>query len=211
MLKKLLRSTPLRFILEIYSLQHEYLREAGWIRSWSAQGPVDKNGAPIPWLAYPVIDFLEKRLNKELTMFEYGSGNSTIWYSQRIRQITSCENDKAWFAKVEVMLEKSDNAQVTLQESREDYIKEITKYAGQFDVILIDGRWRNECATNCLTALSKHGVIIFDNSDREKYAPGLQFLADADFRRIDFKGMAPLAHHASQTSVFYRSDNVFGI
>ncbi len=211
LIKKWLRATPLRFVLELYSLQHEYLREVGWIRSWSAGGPVDREGAPLPWLAYPVISFLDKRMNHEMEIFEYGSGFSTIWLAKRVKQITSCENDAQWHAKATDMLEPFDNAAVQLQESKEDYVAVISNYTHQFDVIIIDGRWRNECAQNCLPALTARGVIIFDNSDREQYQPGLDFLANAGFKRIDFVGPAPLAHHASQTSVFYRTENVFRI
>jgi len=192
----------LRFILEIYSLQHEYLRDVGWIRSWSANSPVDREGVSIPWLNYPVIHFLDNRLNEEMSMFEYGSGASTIWYAQRTRQVLSCENDEVWFTKVEKMTATQPNVQVKLATEKQAYVQEILNYKQAFDVIIIDGRWRNQCAQNCLAALKPNGVVIFDNSERTPYRPALDFFETSGFKRLDFFGLAPLSHISTQTSVF---------
>ena len=43
--------------------------------------PIDKNSNPLPWVTYGFIDFISERLNKSIDVFEYGSGNSTLWYA----------------------------------------------------------------------------------------------------------------------------------
>ena len=73
------------------------LRDDGWFESFNTKRSIDKEGNPIPWCTYPFIKFIEPKLNKDFSVFEYGSGNSTIWYAQRVKEIISVENDEDWF------------------------------------------------------------------------------------------------------------------
>jgi hypothetical protein len=50
-------------------------------------------GEPIPWFSHPLIDFLKDRLSKDMTVFEYGCGNSTLWWADRVRSVTGVKND----------------------------------------------------------------------------------------------------------------------
>ena len=65
----------------------EYLVKLGWYKSFEAQKPVDANGNPEFWLNYSFISFLEKKLSKDLEIFEYGSGHSTIKFSKYCKNI----------------------------------------------------------------------------------------------------------------------------
>jgi len=62
--------------------------------------PVDKEGKALPWLNYPAIQFLDKRISEEHTIFEYGSGNSTEWLAKRVDTIVSVEHDLDWSERV---------------------------------------------------------------------------------------------------------------
>ncbi len=77
-----------------------YLKEIGWINSFNYKMPIDLNSNPLPWVTYGFIDFIEERLNKKMRIFEYGTGNSTIWYADKVQTVTSVEHDKAWFEKI---------------------------------------------------------------------------------------------------------------
>ena len=44
--------------------------------------PVDKDGNPLPWISIPAIEILREKDLGDLFVFEYGSGNSTIWFSE---------------------------------------------------------------------------------------------------------------------------------
>jgi tRNA A58 N-methylase Trm61 len=92
-----------------------------------------------------------------------------------------------------------------------NYSKSILKFNKEFDVIVIDGRKRVNCARSCLSALNETGVIIWDNSDREQYLEGYNFLSDNGFKRLDFAGLGPINHFGSCTSIFYRTENCFDI
>ena len=60
--------------------KRSYLKETGYLKSTIESKPCKKDGSPIPWMNYNVISFLEERLNKKLALFEYGCGNSTIFF-----------------------------------------------------------------------------------------------------------------------------------
>ena len=59
-----------------------------------------------PWLTPAANKILSNILKKNFTGFEFGSGKSTIWFSKRIKHITSLETSKIWFNKVLKILNK---------------------------------------------------------------------------------------------------------
>ena len=123
--------------------------------------------------------------------------------------VRSCEHDAGWYATVTVSL--AANASVALHPvDSDEYVNEVARH-GPFDIVVIDGRRRNECAAVAVEALSERGVIIWDNSERESYRPALQRLADQGFRRIDFTGPHPCVSARGATSVCYRDSNCLGI
>src|SRR6185436_12325922 len=54
----------------------------------------------IPWFSYAAIDFLEKHLREDMSVCEYGSGGSTIFFAKRTKSVFSIENDPQWFQRV---------------------------------------------------------------------------------------------------------------
>ena len=199
-------------IVSIFASSPGYLLQTGWLRSLAVNRAVDADGEPVPWITYPAIDFLADRITSSMTVFEYGSGNSTLWWSARVAALVSCEHDKEWYSRLSPQIPK--NTSYILRRAKggsTDYFMEITKYTEMFDIVVIDGRQRVSCVLNSLVALRRDGVIIWDNSDREEYREGYDFLAAANFKRLDFWGMGPLATRRWCTSVFYRRENCLGI
>ena len=92
-----------------------------------------------------------------------------------------------------------------------EYSKKAFEYRGRFDIVVIDGRDRINCAKNCLRSLKRDGVIIWDNSDRAYYEEGYSYLLQNGYKRIDFEGMGPVGVDAWSTSIFYKDDNCLGI
>jgi hypothetical protein len=193
----------------IYSLirKDSYLKRVGWFESFRQGMPCEENKIALPWFTYGAIAFLEKRINKEMYVFEYGSGNSTIWWSGRASKVVSCEHDRKWYFHMKSKLANNVEYLHFDLVSGGDYSKEILKYKDTFDIVVIDGRDRVNCARNSIPALKSNGVIIWDNSDREKYTEGYDFLIANGFRRLDFVGMGPIGSKGWCTSVFYRSNN----
>lgn len=215
-LKKIKDITPKsRFMWGMMSflLGRSAYHQLGWFKSAWKENSVDKNGEPIPWISYPAISFIEKKCtpDKKLKVWEYGSGNSTIWWSKRAKTITALEHHKGWYDHIRSEISKYKGANVTYHELNESYPRAILKDKTKYDVIVIDGRMRNECSKIAPGALSKNGVIIWDNTDREKYKEGIRNLEKSGFKRIDFVGLFAIGNYIGQTTIFYKKDNVLDI
>lgn len=188
-----------------------YLNKTGWFDSYHKAIPVDKENRAIPWYTYSAIDFLKGRVNESMAIYEFGSGNSTIWWANHVNKVISCEHDKQWFARLKNKVPDNVEYRHVELSTNGDYSKSITKYKSEFDVVVIDGRDRVNCAINSIAALKSTGVIVWDNSDREKYEAGYKFLIDNGFRRLDFTGVGPINCYGWSTSLFYRSGNCFEV
>lgn len=187
------------------------LRSDGWLRSLREGQPVDEMGRLIPWLTYPAIDFLARRVRPEWRVFEYGCGNSTLWWAERVAEVKSCEHDREWFERIRARAPaRVEMHHVPLDESG-DYARTAARWPGRFDVVVIDGRDRVRCVEATLIALRESGVVVWDNSDREEYREGYQLLAQAGFRKVPFIGMIPILNQKLETGIFYRDGNVLGL
>ena len=184
------------------------LLQDGWFRSFRENKPVDRSGRPIPWLTYPFIKFIESRLTQDLRVFEYGCGNSTIWFSRRVAEIISVEHDSLWAQQISPQL--PSNSKIIVRDLSNGYVEEINNH-GLFDIVIIDGRKRLECCHKCLDSLAPNGVVIWDDSNLSDFIEGRSVLSRYDFRELSFCGMVPAIFISSQTSILYRNDNCLGI
>ncbi len=184
------------------------LYDEGWFESFKSFKPVDRTGNPVPWTTYSFIDFIRERLNKDLTIFEYGSGNSTLFFAPRVKSVISCEHDKKWIDELKNSI--PSNCEVLYSEEG-NYESAIVGQKSKFDFILVDAIRRNECIKTAVDHLTENGVIVLDDSERPEYKEGISFLAGKGFRKIDFFGVAPGILFKKCTTVFYRQNNVLGI
>lgn len=53
-----------------------------------------------PWMVFPAIDFLKRILKKDSRVFEYGSGGSTLFFSDLVGELVTVEHDPNWFEVV---------------------------------------------------------------------------------------------------------------
>lgn len=185
------------------------LKEKGWFTSFHTKQSVDAANQPIPWYTYNFISFLTPRMENRFKVFEFGCGNSTRWYANRVSEILAVENDQIWYEKIKDTLPM--NAHVVFQPLGEDYIQAAVQSGKKFDIIVVDGRKRVKCTKASIEALTDEGVLILDNSEREWYQDAKRFMEANNFRRLDFWGMAPIVAIETCTSVFYRDNNCLGI
>ncbi|WP_421900083.1 glycosyltransferase family protein [Maridesulfovibrio sp.] len=194
-------------------ISNSYLKKMGWFSSYHRQAIVDDAGAPLPWLSYPAVNLLEERAPYGCKVFEYGCGSSTLWWAKRAKRVVVVEHNEQWFNTMKSQF--PDHVRPVLQrlEPGGDYSKTVAMIKNiKFDIIVIDGRDRVNCAYNSLSSLSPSGVIVFDNTDRLEYMPGRQFLKDAGFKELRLTGLASMVLNVgSCTSIFYRDDNCLGI
>ncbi|MBB6461213.1 class I SAM-dependent methyltransferase [Flammeovirga kamogawensis] len=192
-----------------YLINKGYLYKLGWTKSLKSFSVINNKKEPIPWFTYSCIHFLSTRKLSNLNVFEFGSGNSTLWFQKRVNKIYSLEHNKDWFNKIKNQF--NSNVTFIYKEIDNGYSQEINNHSLQFDLIIIDGRNRVECCKNTLNKISPNGVIIWDNSDRIKYNEGYNLLTENGYKRLDFYGLAPSVCDSSLTSIFYKKDNCLGI
>ena len=70
----------------------------------------------LPWFSYAAIDFLKEFLKPEMTVCEYGSGGSTLFFARRVKSVFSIEDNREWFERVTQRLRELQikNVQVRL-------------------------------------------------------------------------------------------------
>src|SRR5574337_47604 len=61
-----------------------------------------------PWLAFSAIHHLENILQKHMRVYEYGSGGSTLIFSERVREVVSTEHNRDWHSKVLQSISKNN-------------------------------------------------------------------------------------------------------
>ncbi len=188
-----------------------YLDTIGWFNAFDSKAPVDNKNNPIPWVTYSFIDFIKDRLRPEHAVFEFGSGNSTIFYAQRTGIVVSVEHDKEWFDKI--TSSKPENAEMIFCELERDgdYCRMPVKLGEEFDIIIVDGRDRVNCCIQAVEALSPNGVVVLDDSERPDYRDGINYLLDKGFKQISFSGISPGLFYYKSTTIFYKADNCLGI
>ncbi len=188
-----------------------YLAEIGWFRAVKTQAPVNDQGEPIPWVTYSFIDFISERIGNDHTIFEFGAGNSTLYYAKRAAKVISVEHNKEWYQKI--LSTKPSNAEMILSELHKDgeYSRMPASLDIKFDIIIVDGRDRVNCCLHCLSALTDSGVVVLDDSEREKYSDARVFFEKEGFRELSFSGISPGLFYRKATSVFYRNVNCLGI
>jgi hypothetical protein len=178
--------------------------ETGHLRSSLKSCAVDKRGNPLPWFSYPAVHWLLAKDFSQKRVLEWGSGQSTVFWASRAKEVVAFEADPSWFENVRQRLPK--NAVVHLV--KEDLSDLDPTLLTTFDVIVVDGLDRFRCAEASLGHLAENGAIIVDNSEGN-HGPKAGFgiidlYAGAGLSRIDFYGYAPGVTDQRCTSVFYK-------
>ncbi len=53
-----------------------------------------------PWMNQKEVELIEKYLNKDTIMLEWGSGGSTLYFSKKVKTLYSIEHDKTYYNKI---------------------------------------------------------------------------------------------------------------
>lgn len=173
--------------------------ETGHFRSASIDACVDRQGNPLPWYTYPTIEYLKQLDFSGKDIFEYGAGNSTLFWAGVGRSVLSIEDNPGWYEKVKHGIEGRPNCEIKLITDKTAYIQEISRHSG-FDVIVVDGSYRLECAGQAVANLRPGGMIILDNADR--FIKSSQYFRDAGLIEVDMIGFGPLVAVTWCTSLF---------
>jgi predicted O-methyltransferase YrrM len=178
-----------------------------WKNSFLEGFSQDENCQPLPWMTYEAIDFLNKNLQKNQQVFEFGCGASTLFFAKKVSKVVSLETNPKWLEIVNQKLLEANlyNAEITLMNDgleNDSYQNFAKNYPEKFDLIIVDSLKRFECAKNSITALKKDGLIILDDSERKNYQKIFDFFAQNNFEKQDFFGIAPGQLRVKNTTIF---------
>ena len=188
------------FVPDLYKKYFQLFKifnELGYKQSYKKKRSVNKNSQPIPWFTYPAFQFIHQLDLREKTVFEWGSGYSSLYFAKKVKNITSIENNKEWYLRIKKLQYTNMNLLFT---NEDNYVQSITKEKEKFDIIIIDGKFREECIKLAPNHLKNDGIIIVDNSDW--YSNSLNILRVKGYIQVDFHGFGPLNHYTWTTSIF---------
>jgi len=170
----------------------------------------------VPWWSFPAIRAVDQWLAQrdDVCAFEYGSGASTAWLARRCRKVVSAEHE-AGFMRLVASQVAGDNVELRLAEpvlsddphvrsgrrgyARFDFSAYVDAIGGdRYDLIVVDGRAREACLQRALEHLADGGLIVFDNSERARYAAALARVR-LPIRRL--RGWAPALPYRSETTL----------
>jgi hypothetical protein len=178
-------------------------RDYGHVQSVIAGAAVDQAGGPLPWYTYPAIEFLAQLDFSEKSVFEFGSGMSTLFWARMASRVVSVEDEDRWFAALSAKLPA--NARLIHEPDLGKY-PGVVRSEGKFDVIVVDGpargRTRLRCCRAAVEALCEGGLIILDNSDWLPESASL--LRNSGLLEVDFTGFAPICGHVQTTSLYFQ-------
>lgn len=168
----------------------------------------------LPWLTFPVIDFLNTWLTKEHRVLEYGGGSSSIYFARRAGEVITVEHHTGWFENISKVIQAkgitnwkgllfppeegqpygTDIAEPShfvsgdadsKGKNYKAYASAIDRYPDHhFDVVLVDGRVRPSCMQHAMPKIRKGGLLILDNSDRPYYHTALRNQLQTEFETV---------------------------
>lgn len=118
----------------------------------------------LPWISYDAQKELARVLSPRSKVLEFGSGMSTMWYSRHAGSVVSIEDYRPWFDLVSPRVAKRGNVDYRFAADRVEYVGLVPE--AQYDLIMIDGSHRDDCARFAVEHLAKGGIIYLDNSDK---------------------------------------------
>lgn len=161
--------------------------------------PVDARGEAVPWFTYPALEYLGQLDFTNKRVFEFGTGGSTSYWCRRAAEVVGVEHNPLWYERVSGRLPA--NGSIRLAEAPDDYVAEISRVGGKFDVIVVDGVERRRCCKAALEALRPGGLIILDNSDWHHVCA--RVLREGGLLEVDMSGPGPINGYTWTTSFFF--------
>lgn len=181
------------------------LHQAGWFRS-RAGGIVDGECEALPWYCYAATQHLASIAKPWWRVIEYGLGSSTLWWAARVAHITAIEHDPVWVEKFEHRLPPNVSLEF-IDQLDPRYKDRLLEEPENYDLISVDGKRRNSVVKRAAAASKLGGFLLFDDSQKVRYAKPLKKLRNRGFEQSDFWGPKPLQAYSGKTSLFERTQD----
>jgi predicted O-methyltransferase YrrM len=121
----------------------------------------------LPWIPYPAIDALARRIRPDWRVLEIGAGMSTAWLGRRAAAVTSYEADRGWFEFLQQRFAAAYASHIDLQHRwLAAEMCDFSQIADRsLDLAFVDGGPRLQCAQAALPKIKPGGLLYVDNVD----------------------------------------------
>ena len=167
----------------------------------------------MPWWSFGATSEVGRFLRPEMSVFEFGSGGSSIFLASRAARVTCVEDEEKWseLVRSEAQQRRLDNLEVLHRPfdfhnprgfSSSDYLASLG--AEPYDVIIVDGKEESEqvrdlCFWKAEESIKPGGLIVVDDSWRY---PQVKAKNRAQ-KWKDFKGTGYCRLGVTSTCLFY--------
>lgn len=154
----------------------------------------------VPDWSPSTIDRIDKVLSKNYTVYEWGTGYSTIWLAQRAGKVITMEHNPDWYRKIKLIAESMGitNIEFNLYPLEDERYFTHVKTAGNLDLIIVDGRERMKCFKEAKDVFCN--FIMLDDSERERYAEAFGYGFKFIDTLVDYRGQ--------KATIFYTKEKV---
>jgi hypothetical protein len=146
------------------------------------------------WMTEEEIRLIKSYLGKDKNFFEWGAGGSTIEFSKYVKEYYSVEHDFDWYNIVFKNVGKNvhlfyippntpdlewfppfEEGKASDFKSYIKFVHKIVSSGKKFDLVLVDGRARVDCALEVLPYLQEKAVVFIHDFEREYYWKVLKY------------------------------------
>jgi hypothetical protein len=170
----------------------------GHAKSAHCRLPVGANGEPLAWYTYPLLDFLAGIETRPWIIVEFGSGQSTRYWSARASKVISFESDPRWIDELKKDLPR--NVRLELAATAQDVVNALRGLNEEPDLVVLDGAQRKFCAEQCLSKFGTRPIYLLDNSDW--FLQTSKAFKNAGLTELRFCGFGPINDYAWCSSLW---------
>lgn len=127
----------------------------------------------LPWIPSAARRRIEGLIQPDWTILECGAGMSTVWWSERVRAVSSLEENQEWRGRISDELTRIGATNVEFLAST-NYANSIRELARAWSMVVVDGGRRDECVAAALRCCPRPHWIYLDNSDRSPSQPAMK-------------------------------------
>jgi predicted O-methyltransferase YrrM len=122
--------------------------------------------AELPLLSFRGIKALDRLIQKDWKILEFGSGMSTLWFARRCALLVSVECFGDWHGVITQKLAERGLQNVDYRLSEPATAHVIDEYPDSyFDLVLIDGVRRQHAMMTAISKVKPGGYIYLDGTD----------------------------------------------
>lgn len=166
----------------------------------------------LPYLVQRAMYLLDEIINESMSILEFGSGGSTLFFARRAENVISFESEPDWFARVSGAIKERNVENVDLRFGYES-LNSLVRNNQKFNCVLIDPNKlinRDLLLDSVVGLIDKPGVLILDNYANSMLFPQTYSLTEQEFinKYLNHKWTAQTYEHdmwsGRGTRIFHR-------